>query len=276
MGDSAAAAPLVPNQADPAGCLKSTNDYPSVLARTIDAVSFRDVTCSGAKTPDLSSRAQTTRSGPVPPQLDALDEDTELVTVTIGGNDIDLPTDPDTHIWIIEADGAFAGYALSFLMNGERQVGYWIVRELWGRGHRVDGSRRGPRRDPRAPALGQHRLRQPRIAAGAAERRIRLRPHRTQPCPAPQRRGRRARVPARRRSSSAVQLLERRHLHAAGRLEARVERSPRGLGGRRPPARPRPRSIPRRRPRHPAPRTRCAPSAGRRARRRRARPRPGR
>ncbi len=91
MGDSAAAAPLVPNQADPAGCLKSTNDYPSVLARTIDAVSFRDVTCSGARTPDLSSRAQTTRSGPVPPQLDALDEDTELVTVTIGGNDIDLP-----------------------------------------------------------------------------------------------------------------------------------------------------------------------------------------
>jgi lysophospholipase L1-like esterase len=91
MGDSAAAAPLVPNQADPAGCLKSTNDYPSVLARKIDAVSFHDVTCSGARTPDLSSRAQTTRSGPVPPQLDALDEDTELVTATIGGNDIDLP-----------------------------------------------------------------------------------------------------------------------------------------------------------------------------------------
>lgn len=92
MGDSAAAAPLVPRQADPAGCLKSTNDYPSVLARKIDASSFRDVTCSGARTPDLSSRAQATRSGPVPPQLDALDEDTDLVTVTIGGNDIDLPS----------------------------------------------------------------------------------------------------------------------------------------------------------------------------------------
>ncbi len=34
----------------------------------------------------------------------------------------------------IEADGAFAGYAVSFLMDGERQVGYWIERELWGRG----------------------------------------------------------------------------------------------------------------------------------------------
>jgi lysophospholipase L1-like esterase len=92
MGDSAAAAPLVPDQADPAGCLKSTNDYPSVLARRINAASFRDVTCSGARTEDLSSRAQSTRTGPVPPQLDAVEADTELVTVTIGGNDIDLPT----------------------------------------------------------------------------------------------------------------------------------------------------------------------------------------
>lgn len=35
---------------------------------------------------------------------------------------------------IIEADGAFAGYAVSFLTDGERQVGYWVIRELWGRG----------------------------------------------------------------------------------------------------------------------------------------------
>ncbi|MEO8262006.1 MAG: GNAT family N-acetyltransferase [Pseudolysinimonas sp.] len=45
-----------------------------------------------------------------------------------------IRADPDTLTWVIEADGGFAGYALSFLMNGERQVGYWIVRELWGRG----------------------------------------------------------------------------------------------------------------------------------------------
>ena len=91
MGDSAAAAPLVPDQAQPTGCLKSTNDYPSVLARRLGATSFTDVTCSGARTEDLRSRAQPTRSGPVPPQLDAVTADTQLVTVTIGGNDIDLP-----------------------------------------------------------------------------------------------------------------------------------------------------------------------------------------
>ena len=91
MGDSAAAAPLVPEQAPPIGCLKSTNDYPSVLARRIGAASFTDATCSGARTEDLVSRSQPTRSGPVPPQLDSVSEDTELVTITIGGNDIDLP-----------------------------------------------------------------------------------------------------------------------------------------------------------------------------------------
>jgi RimJ/RimL family protein N-acetyltransferase len=35
---------------------------------------------------------------------------------------------------VIELDGGFAGYAVSFVIDGERQVGYWIVRELWGRG----------------------------------------------------------------------------------------------------------------------------------------------
>lgn len=45
-----------------------------------------------------------------------------------------IRSDPATLLWIIEADGAFAGYALSFLMHDERQVGYWIVQELWGKG----------------------------------------------------------------------------------------------------------------------------------------------
>lgn len=45
-----------------------------------------------------------------------------------------IRSDPDTRTWIIEHDGRFAGYALSFLMNGERQVGYWVVQQFWGRG----------------------------------------------------------------------------------------------------------------------------------------------
>jgi RimJ/RimL family protein N-acetyltransferase len=42
--------------------------------------------------------------------------------------------DGRTVLRIIEADGRFAGYAVSFLMDGARQVGYWVARELWGTG----------------------------------------------------------------------------------------------------------------------------------------------
>ena len=45
-----------------------------------------------------------------------------------------ITSDPELLAWIIEVDTAFAGYAVSFLLDGERQVGYWIVRELWGKG----------------------------------------------------------------------------------------------------------------------------------------------
>ena len=90
MGDSAAAAPLVPDQGQPTGCFKSTNNYPSVLARRVGAVSFTDVTCSGAQTEHLVSQQQPTRTGPQPPQLDAVRPDTRLVTITVGVNDVDL------------------------------------------------------------------------------------------------------------------------------------------------------------------------------------------
>jgi lysophospholipase L1-like esterase len=93
LGDSAAAAPLVPDAAEPLGCLKSTNDYPSVLARRLAPSSFADVTCSGATTPDITSQSQLTSKGPVPPQIDAVHADTDLVTITIGGNDIGISAD---------------------------------------------------------------------------------------------------------------------------------------------------------------------------------------
>jgi hypothetical protein len=63
MGDSVAAAPGVPDPAPPAGCRKSTNDYPSVLARRLAATTFTDVTCSGATTENITSRPQQTKDG---------------------------------------------------------------------------------------------------------------------------------------------------------------------------------------------------------------------
>ncbi|WP_204806284.1 SGNH/GDSL hydrolase family protein [Mycobacterium riyadhense] len=93
MGDSAAAAPGVPDQAAPRGCNKSTNNYPSVLARRIKPTRFVDVTCSGANTLDLISRQQQTQSGLIDRQLDAVAATTGLITITIGANDVGLASD---------------------------------------------------------------------------------------------------------------------------------------------------------------------------------------
>jgi lysophospholipase L1-like esterase len=93
LGDSVAAEPGVPDPAPPPGCQKSTNNYPSVLARRLRPATVTDVTCSGATSADITSRAQLIPGGPVPPQIDAVQPDTTLITITIGGNDIGLAAD---------------------------------------------------------------------------------------------------------------------------------------------------------------------------------------
>ncbi|MHA6625312.1 SGNH/GDSL hydrolase family protein [Pseudonocardia sichuanensis] len=88
LGDSYAAGPLIPIQTgEPVGCLRSTSNYPSVVAETLDIPDFRDVSCSAATTEHITG-PQNVPLGVNPPQLDALGPDTELVTVSIGGNDI--------------------------------------------------------------------------------------------------------------------------------------------------------------------------------------------
>jgi lysophospholipase L1-like esterase len=90
LGDSAAAGPLIPEQdlLDP-GCLRSSENWPSVLAESLGVPEFRDVTCSAAVADDFEG-GQTTFLGAVPPQFDALTPTTDLVSLTIGGNDIGL------------------------------------------------------------------------------------------------------------------------------------------------------------------------------------------
>ncbi|WP_300017815.1 SGNH/GDSL hydrolase family protein [Pseudonocardia sp.] len=88
LGDSYAAGPLIPLQTGlPPGCLRSTRNYPALVAGNAGATRFDDVSCSGATTDDLFA-PQATGAGTNPPQLDALDEDVDAVTLSIGGNDI--------------------------------------------------------------------------------------------------------------------------------------------------------------------------------------------
>ena len=87
LGDSYAAGPLIPLQLAPYGCLKSSNNYAHLAPPKLGQAAFRDVSCSGAETEDMTE-PQGVTPGPNPPQFDALDADTQVVTFNIGGNDI--------------------------------------------------------------------------------------------------------------------------------------------------------------------------------------------
>ncbi|OZM74828.1 GDSL family lipase [Amycolatopsis antarctica] len=90
LGDSYTSSPRTGNRAgQPEGCDRSDNNYPSLVAADISPAEFVDVSCSGATTADLES-AQETDEGTNPPQLDAVNEATTLVTIGIGGNDVGL------------------------------------------------------------------------------------------------------------------------------------------------------------------------------------------
>ncbi|MFC5906241.1 SGNH/GDSL hydrolase family protein [Streptacidiphilus monticola] len=91
LGDSYTAGPRIPDATGtPVGCLRSDANYPHLVAKALGlsgSTQFRDVSCSSARVADLT-RPQKTADGTNPPQLDALNSATRLVTVGIGGNDV--------------------------------------------------------------------------------------------------------------------------------------------------------------------------------------------
>jgi lysophospholipase L1-like esterase len=88
LGDSFVSGPFIPLQRlDPLSCFKSTQNYPSVVARKLGIPNFTDISCGGAQTKDMAG-VQSGIPGQSVPQFAALKPDTDLVTVSIGGNDI--------------------------------------------------------------------------------------------------------------------------------------------------------------------------------------------
>lgn len=83
LGDSySAGSGVLPIDTSNLLCLRSTANYPHVIASTTGA-HLKDVTCGAAQTKNF---AEAQYPG-VAPQLDALSADTDLVTLTMGGND---------------------------------------------------------------------------------------------------------------------------------------------------------------------------------------------
>ncbi len=86
MGSSFAAGPRLgsPKPGTPERCARDQANYASLLAQRL-GLDLVDATCSGATTAHLLSAWNE-----LPAQLDALTPDTRLVTVTIGGNDVNF------------------------------------------------------------------------------------------------------------------------------------------------------------------------------------------
>jgi lysophospholipase L1-like esterase len=92
LGDSFVSGPEIDDPVAEAGfCLRSTRNYPALLAAELDAGNVVDVSCAGATTAGILTPS-TVSQLPVPAQLDAVTADTDLVTVGIGGNDDGLTT----------------------------------------------------------------------------------------------------------------------------------------------------------------------------------------
>lgn len=95
LGDSFTSGPgIAPMRPEP--CMRSTKNFPSLFARAMDEQlpgglnAYTDASCGGARTKDLWSE-QSGGDLRNPPQLDALDASTTLVTFgTLGGNDVGL------------------------------------------------------------------------------------------------------------------------------------------------------------------------------------------
>jgi hypothetical protein len=88
LGSSFASGPGIAPIID-AGCGRSGNNYAHLVAERLGH-DLIDVTSGGAAVDDVLARPQTLMSGAtVPPQIEAVVPHTDLVTVTVGGNDVD-------------------------------------------------------------------------------------------------------------------------------------------------------------------------------------------
>lgn len=89
LGDSYVSGPGIPiPSTNPLGCMRSSKNYPNLVRSRIKVTKFTDVSCSGADTQDMHTPQSVTPGPANPPQLNALNRQTKVVTLGIGGNDI--------------------------------------------------------------------------------------------------------------------------------------------------------------------------------------------
>jgi lysophospholipase L1-like esterase len=92
LGDSYASGAVDFPQTDLLTCARSAVNYPTLVAAALHVATYTDATCAQATLGDLDGVKPGVVVGTSPPQLNALRPDTTLVTMTMGGNDIQLVT----------------------------------------------------------------------------------------------------------------------------------------------------------------------------------------
>lgn len=92
LGDSFTAGPgIAPRDPHaPELCDRSDSNWPTLLARAVRVRSFVDVSCSGAYSRDIAGDQHLVDGSTVSAQRAVLGPDTDLVTLSIGGNDFSV------------------------------------------------------------------------------------------------------------------------------------------------------------------------------------------
>ena len=86
LGSSFAAGPGIAPVVD-RGAMRSGRNYPHLVAQALDA-RLTDATVSGATTETILRSPQRTTGGRYAPQIEAVDDSADIVTITAGGNDL--------------------------------------------------------------------------------------------------------------------------------------------------------------------------------------------
>jgi hypothetical protein len=88
LGDGFSSAPYLSTDTSTNGCLRSNDNYPSLVAHKLAIIKFTDVTCFGATSKSMTSPSRAPKgSTQVAAQLDAVTKDTDLVTFGAGIED---------------------------------------------------------------------------------------------------------------------------------------------------------------------------------------------
>ena len=87
LGDSYASVGDFTHLAQPIGCARSTQNYPTQLATRLGIRDFTDASCGDAQTVNMTA-PQSIALGTNNPQFDSITPATDLVTISIGGNDL--------------------------------------------------------------------------------------------------------------------------------------------------------------------------------------------